>query len=138
MSREAWSRRLTRKRTEGLSSESVKELHVQFCLHLEFEIFMEGSHFRLAHKHTEFPVEASHPPTLLCCFPRRAASGTGRALRSSEGAKKCWLLRLFSFQSTLYPSFLFARTDTMTFVQSFLTARDSYQKLQFSAVIIHL
>ena len=101
----------------------MKELHVQFCLHLEFEIFMEGSHFRLAHEHTEFPVEASHPPPpIRSKFYLGSEVGTG------------WL---FSFQRALDSSFFFARSYAMTFVLFFLTARDSYQKLQFSTIIIH-
>ena len=35
---------------------------MQFCLHLEFGIFKEDSHFRHARIDTDLPVEANHPP----------------------------------------------------------------------------
>ena len=62
-----------RERSRDFPPESVREPPVQFCLHLDLNVFMsffaqgyEGRgrpyNFRIAHRHIEFPVEASHPP----------------------------------------------------------------------------
>src|SRR3989338_7584373 len=107
-------------------------------------------HFRLAHKHTEFPVEASHPPCGMRCIPHgdRLISSTACA----PGAHNVWrnhveklvyifrrkLIALFGFQSTFNPSILLALPDSMTFVLLFLSARDGDAELQSSPFIVHL
>src|SRR3989338_7559124 len=87
-------------------------------------------HFRLAHKHTEFPVEASHPPSAI---PEDCRWGPAGIPRTVLGIGK-----LLSFQSAFYPPFLFARPDSMTFVLLFLTAGYRDSEFQFSPLIIHL
>ena len=66
-----------RERGRDFPPESVREPPVQFCLHLDLNVFMsffaqgyEGRgrpfNFRIAHRHIEFPVEASHPRRTVC------------------------------------------------------------------------
>src|SRR3990167_8424267 len=73
-----------------------------------------------ARTHSYFPVETDHPPSAIPEDCRWGATN-----------------RLF-FQSSFYPSFLFARPDSMTLILLFLTAGYRDSKLQFSPFIIHL